>query len=161
MEFVIDLAYFENNTVIDTDFDGDKVQNHLVDAHEIQLRELLGWELYDLVQLWLADNPIPTPIEQGLISHLKPFVLKATELNVIPFLNAPVTAKGTMDRSGDYTTRTDNTNTGLILDNVRAKVEYYAELCRKYLRKNEESFPLYNKYCKDGSQDFYSTIYGV
>tara|TARA_R110002153_G_scaffold189041_4_gene341890 strand:+ start:4817 stop:5296 length:480 start_codon:yes stop_codon:yes gene_type:complete len=159
MEFVIDLAYFENNTVIDTDFDGDKVQNHLVDAHEIQLRELLGTELYDEVQLWLDNNPTPTAIEQGLIDYLKPFVLKATELNVIPFLNAPVTAKGTMDRSGDYTTRTGNINTGLILDNVRAKMEYYAELCRKYLRKNIINFPSYQ--CEDGSQDFYSTIYGV
>lgn len=159
MEFVIDIAYFEENTVIDTDFDSNKAYNHMIDAQEIQLRELLGKDLYNKVQLWLANTPAPTPTEQGLIDCLKPFVLKATELNFIPFLNSPVTAKGTMDRNGDYTNRTNDTNTGLILDNVRAKVEYYAEICRDYIHDNIIDFPDWK--CEDGSQDFYSTIYGV
>lgn len=159
MEFVIDISYFEEATIIDTDFDSNKVENHLVDAQEIQLKELLGRKLYAKVQLWLANNPVPTPIEQELIECLKPFVLKATELNLIPFLNSPVTAKGTMDRSGDYTTRTNDTNSGLILDNVRAKVEYYAEECRIFLSENRSSFPDWQ--CEDGDQNFYSTIYMV
>lgn len=159
MEFVIDQAYFESNTVIDTDFDGDKMQNHLVDAQEISMRELLGVKLYDKVQLWLANNPAPNTIQQGLIDLLKPFVLKATELNLIPFLNSPVTAKGTMDRSGDYTSRTSGVNTGLILDNVRAKMEYYAELCRIYIKDNDTTFTEWD--CNEDGQDFYSTIYGI
>ena len=40
MEFVITLEYFEEATIIDTDFDGNKVENHIVDAQEIMLKEL-------------------------------------------------------------------------------------------------------------------------
>lgn len=159
MEFVIDISYFEEATIIDTDFDSNKVENHLVDAQEIMMKELLGRELYAKVQLWLANNPAPTPIQQELIDCLKPFVLKATELYLIPFLNSPVTAKGTMDRTGDFTSRTNDTNSGLILDNVRAKVEYYAEECRVFLDNNRAEFPDWK--CEDGDQNFYSTIYMV
>ena len=157
MQEIIDIAYFENNTIIDTDFDTNKAYNHLVDAHEIQTKQLVGKELYAKIQLWLAGTPVPTPIEQGLIDCLKPFVLKATELNLVPFLNHPVTAKGTMERSGDFTTRSDNTNTGLQLDNIRGKMECYAEDCREYIKDNIETFPEWK--CDDGSQDFYSTVY--
>jgi hypothetical protein len=159
MEFVIDLNYFEEATIIDTDFDGNKVENHIVDAQEIMLKELLGRKIYEEMQLWLASSPAPSPIQTLLIELCKPFVLKATELYLIPFLNSPVTAKGTMDRSGDYTTRTNDINTGLILDNVRAKVEYYAEEVRQFLSENRTDFPKWK--CEDGDQNFYSTIYMV
>ena len=159
MEFVITLEYFEEATIIDTDFDGNKVENHIVDAQEIMLKELLGRKLYSDMQLWLASNPAPSPIQQELIDCCQPFVLKATELYLIPFLNSPVTAKGTMERSGDYTKRTNDTNTGLILDNVRAKVEWYAEECRRFLKENRSDFPTWK--CEDGDQNFYSTIYQV
>ena len=159
MELIIDIAYFEEATIIDTDFDSNKVSNHLIDAQEIMLKELLGRKLYSEMQLWLANNPAPTPVQTALIELCKPFVLKATELYLVPFLNAPVTAKGTMERNGDYTKRTNDTNSGLILDNIRAKVEWYAEEVRIYLSENRSSFP--NWKCEDGDQNFYSTIYLV
>jgi len=159
MELVITIQYFEENTIIDTDFDGNKVYNHLIDAQEIMLSELLGRKIYADMQLWLGNNPAPSTIQQELIDKCKPFVLKATELYLIPFLNTPITAKGTMERRGDYTSRANDTLSGLRLDNVRAKVEHYAEQVRLFLSDNRTDFPKWK--CEDGDQNFYSTIYLV
>lgn len=159
MEFVIDIAYFELNTVIDTDFDTNKAENHLVEAHEIQLYELLGKDLYNRVQTILAGTP--TTIESELIELLKPFVLKATEVSLVPFLNNPVTAKGTQDRNGNFTTSANDTNSGLVLDSIRGKLEAYAERVRDFLKDNLIDFPEYNKNCTQNGNNFYSSIHGI
>jgi len=159
MILIIDTQYFENFTIIDTDFDSNKVNNHLVDAQEIQVYELLGKDLYDQLQLALAGTP--TVDEQILIDKLKPFLLKATELNLIPFLNTPVTAKGTQERSGNNTTSASGTDKGLILDNVRAKIEVHALRIAKFLDENQAKYPNWRKGCKTNKPTFYSAIYGV
>ena len=158
MELIITIEYFEANTIIDTDFDTNKVNNHLVDAQEIQVTELLGQELYDEIQLALAGTP--TADQVILINKLKPFTLKATELNLVPFLNKPVTAKGTVERSGNNTAPASGTDQGLILDNIRAKVEYHALKIRKFLNENLTKYPAY-KSCSGRTQNFYSCIHGV
>jgi len=159
MILIIDTQYFENFTIIDTDFDSNKVNNHLVDAQEIQVYELLGKDLYDQLQLALAGTP--TVDEQILIDKLKPFLLKATELNLIPFLNTPVTAKGTQERSGNNTTSASGTDKGLILDNVRAKIEVHALRIAKFLDENKALYPNWRKDCNTNKPTFYSAIYGV
>ncbi len=157
MNFVIDTDYFETNTVIDTDFDIKKAYNHLIDAHEVQLYELLGKSLYDRLQTILGDLQNADPIELELIECLKPFMVKATELNLTPFLNTPVTAKGSMDRSGEYTKRAIEDTTARILDNIRAKEEFYAEKCREFLECNSKEFPEYH--CNGSGSDFFSPIH--
>lgn len=160
MELIISIEYFEQFTIIDTDFDSNKVNNHLVDAQEIQTTELLGVELYDRIQLAL-QNPTTDPDADALALKLKPFVLKATELNLVPFLNKPVTAKGTQDRSGNFSTSASGTDQGLILDNIRAKVEYHALRIREFLNDNSTKYPEYRNDCNGNNQNFYSTIHLV
>ena len=157
LNFVIDTDYFETNTVIDTDFDIKKAYNHLIDAHEVQLYELLGKDLYDRLQTILDDIANASAIELELIEFLKPFMVKATELNLTPFLNTPITAKGSMERSGDYTKRSADETTARILDNIRAKEEFYAEKCREFLKCNSKYFPEYQ--CNGSGNDFFSPIH--
>lgn len=156
MELVITLEYFEDNTVIDTDFDIDKALNHLNDAHDVQLNELLGDELYKRLQ----DSILPTPsagLETDLVNLLKMFVVKATEVNLVPFLNTPVSAKGTQERSGDFSTSAGQPDKALRLDNIRAKEEVFAGKVRTFLTDNIQEFPEYK--CKLGGTGFYSPIH--
>lgn len=155
MILIIDINYFEENTIIDTDFDSAKCYNFIVEAHEIQLFELLGEDLFDRVQTALGG--VPTPIEQELIDLCKPFLVKATELDFVPFLNSPVTAKGTQERTGNFTTSANDMNKSVIMDKIRARVESYAEKVRKFLDKNSNDFPEWNKCSDDGN--FYTTIH--
>jgi len=162
MEFLIDVTYFENFTVIDTDFDANKKLNtHMVDAHKVQVYELLGKELYERIQTALA-NPGADVDADALanLSDLKDFTLKAVELNLIPFLNTPVTAKGTQDRSGNFTASASATDKGLRLDKVRALLEVYAMRVRDYLTDNADKYPEYHR-CKRKDQNFYTGIHGV
>lgn len=158
MELIIDILYFETNTVIDTDFDTNKAYNHIVEAHEIGLYELLGKELYDRVQTALANPGTDLPAED-LADRCKQFVLKASEVSLIPFLNNPVTAKGTQDRNGNFTTSTNDTNAGIILHSIREKKEVYAQRVRDFLDDNKTVYTEWDK-CK-GDQNFYTTIHGV
>lgn len=157
MELIIDLGYFETNTVIDTDFDTNKAYNHIVEAHEIGLYELLGEDLYNRVQTAL-ENPGTDLDAEALVELCKMFVLKASEVSLVPFLNNPVTAKGTQDRNGNFTTSTNDVNAGIILHSIREKKEVYAERVRSYLNKNAGLFPEWK--C-NGEQNFYTTIHGV
>ncbi len=162
MEFLIDVTYFENFTVIDTDFDANKKLNtHLVDAHKVQVYELLGKDLYNRLQTAL-DTPGSDPDADTLadLSDLKDFTLKATELNLIPFLNTPVTAKGTQERTGNFSQSASGTDRGLRLDKVRALLEVYAMRVRDYIRENSDIYPEYLR-CKNIDQNFYSGIHGV
>jgi|GEM_PF-6266591 len=159
MNNVITLEYFENNTVIDTDFSLEKAEIHLIEAHEIQLWELLDEKLYNRVQLILDDLPNADQIEKDLITCLQPFMVKSTEVNLVPFLNFPITAKGTTERRGDFTSPAPQPEKSRILNVVRGREEFYAQKCRDFLIKNINEFPEYN--CGDSSQDFYSSIYAV
>jgi hypothetical protein len=158
MNLIINSQYFEDNTVIDTDFSVEKSYIHLIEAHEIQVFELLGKELFDRVQTILSGTP--AGLELDLINLLKPFTVKATEINLIPFLNSPVTAKGTQDRTGNFTQSANDTNTGLTLDAVRSRLETYAQKVRNFLDDNRTEFPEW-KHCHEGGQNFYSCIHGV
>ena len=156
MNSVITIQYYEDNTVIDTDFDSSKATVHMTDAHEINLNELLGDDLYARVQAILDDLPSASQIEKDLITCLKMFVVKATDTRLTPFLNTPVSAKGTQERSGDFTSSSDNQGRALRLDVMRASEEVFAEKCRKFLVKNIKEFPEYK--CAGGN-DFYSSIH--
>ena len=157
MELLIDIAYFETNTLIDTDFDTNKAYNHLVRAHEIQLYELYGKDLYNRIQTALAGTP--SADEQALIDITKPFVCSATEVNYLPFLATPVTAKGVQERNGNFTTSSNDTNKGLMLESFRADMELYAQRVRDYLLDNLAKFPEWK--CKTGDGNFYTAIHGV
>jgi len=157
MQLLIDIQYFETNTLIDTDFDANKAYNHMVRAHEIQLYELYGKELYNRIQTALAGTP--TADEQELIDLSKPFVCSATEVNYLPFLATPVTAKGVQERNGNFTQSSNDTNKGLMVENFRADMEIYAERVREYLRLNLDKFPEWK--CKTGHGNFYTPIHGV
>ncbi len=162
MEFLIDTNYFENFTVIDTDFDANKKLNtHMVDAHKVQVYELLGKDLYNRLQTALP-SPGTDPDADALasLSDLKDFTLKAVEINLIPFLNDPVTAKGTQERTGNFSQSASGTDKGLKLDKVRALLEVYAMRVRDYLKENASKYPEYNR-CKRADQNFYTGIYGV
>ena len=162
MDFIIDVQYFENFTVIDTDFDANKKLNtHMVDAHKVQVYELLGKELYERIQNALA-NPTTDPDADTLagLSDLKDFTLKAVELNLIPFLNDPVTAKGTQDRTGNFSQSASGVDKGLKLDKVRSLLETYAQRVRDYIKDNSDKYPEYDR-CNKSDQNFYTAIHGV
>lgn len=149
----IDEDYFRSNTYLNNVW-GEAVLPAVRDAQEMMLQPTIGSCLYNkLIQLIksgeIADSD-NFKYKELLDDYIRPFLLYATQYQLIPLLSTKIGNLGTIVSNDQYVVNLSQPERELVENDFLYKSDFYKKRMQEYLLNNKSSFPELEQCVCDG-----------
>lgn len=155
--------YIYKYTVIESNVDADLVTKFIIKAQELNIRESLGSNLYNIL---LNECPNFTGIHKILIKdYIQPCLAEWTVYHSLPFINFRLTNKSVSQKSSDNSQPSTVDDLKWLQSQVRINAEHYKKQIEYFIKNNIEYFPEYynsdpkNPFGEKANNEYFSGIY--
>ena len=143
MNYWFDPEYFRLYSIHTEGVDERQYQQHLEQAQEFLLVELIGESLKNHLYNAISGGTATTE-EQNIVSYIKKYLLYNVELKLCDFLSYRNTSKGVQEFTQSDSSVSDYSNNVKLKDTFKQYIEQWKVKICKYLHDNRDSFPLWD-----------------
>jgi len=140
---LISTAYLKERTVIDDNVDDKLLKQAVIDAQEMQMQRILGYNLYTKIMSDIYDEVLTDPYEILVRDYIKPAQAQFAFYNVIPYINYKITNKNVAERNSDNSNPAELKVIAYLRDDANNKAEYYAQRITEFIKNNQNTYPEY------------------
>ena len=138
----INQAFLKQITPISTNIDVHEISSHIETATYINIRELLGKNLYEDINTKFINNTL-SAIETELFGILKQALAYRATWCAIPFLGIKIRSKGVVRLNDEFAQSATLDDMKYLRNELNNRAEYYENRVQEFLIQFLTDFPLY------------------
>jgi len=139
----ISTTDLKKNSIIDGNVDVDKLLPMVRVAQEIDIRNLLGSDLYDKVSADIIADSLSGDYLTLVNTYVQPTLIWFAQMNYIPFAAYTITNKSVLKHSSETAQNVDKNEVDYLVGKAREYANYYSTRLVDYLCFNNNLFPEY------------------
>lgn len=149
MNILLDVAYFKFKSVVDINTSDDLIKVAIKDAQSFHLESLIGFNLLNKISEDGYNGVLEDPYKYFLFNFLHPYLIKATEYELLMKLMFRQTAQGIIKNTSNSTENATTTDMRELKFDVEQKMNELGNRIIKYLNYHFAEFPEYTNLSVD------------
>lgn len=146
---LFDEEFFKKLSNADANIDNNLISMAIIDAQSIHLEPLIGYTLVNKLKTDSQSGSITESYANLLTEFIYPFLLKATEYELVMRLMIRETNQGLVTNVNTDKQTVDTPMYRELKGDIESKMAIYAGRILRYLEFNAQSFPEYIEYTSD------------
>ena len=143
--YLISTNYLKDNSTINLNVEDSLIKNAIQEGQKINIQQVLGTTLYEKILTLVEDDDIGDAGNEAyatlLTDYIQPSLMYWSLFHSLPFTNYKITNKNIGTQSSDNSTPVELNELKYLTALTKDKAEYYSELMRKYIVKNNTDYP--------------------
>lgn len=145
--YLISTQCLKENTSINDNVADYLLSNAIREAQDINVQQVTGTVLYRKILSLVSNDEIQmeenVKYKELLDTYIIPVVIYYAYLYAVPSIRYKVQNTGVVNQSSDNSTPSDIKDVQFVMDDIRNKAEYYANILGNFLKANYKEYPEY------------------
>jgi hypothetical protein len=160
----VSTTYIKENTVIEPNFDDNKLVPFIYSTQRVVLEQSLGTTFYRHLEDAVVNNTLNSDEENLLRDYIQPMLANYVFYEVFPFINYKATNKAISKESSEYSQSSDLEEVKYVRNSIFNMAQFYLKRLNKFLTDYPNMFPQYaNQGSKPNlpknSKSYFSGVY--